>query len=67
MEYILINSKENKFFKLLKKLNDKKTRDENNLYLLEGDKFLNEVKEYRNIIVDSEKKQNLICPQNLML
>ena len=38
----LITSFDNKFYKLLKKLDKKKYRDENNIFKAEGEKFLNE-------------------------
>ena len=38
----VIASSDNKFYKLLKKLDKKKYRDENNIFKAEGEKFLNE-------------------------
>ena len=38
----IVTSPDNKFYKLLKKLDKKKYRDENNIFKTEGEKFLNE-------------------------
>ena len=38
----VIASPDNKFYKLLKKLDKKKYRDENSIFKAEGEKFLNE-------------------------
>lgn len=58
MQYTLIESKDNKQFKLLKKL-DKKYRDYLSLYLLEGDKFLNECIKYKSIFIDQAKFEQI--------
>lgn len=59
MQYTLIESKDNKQFKLLKKLDKKKYRDDLSLYLLEGDKFLNESIKYNSIFIDQSKFEQI--------
>ena len=51
----LITSFDNKFYKLLKKLDKKKYRDENNIFKAEGEKFLNEDINFNKIIVKESK------------
>lgn len=51
----VIASSENKFFKLLKKLDKKKYRDENNIFKAEGEKFLKENINFNKIIVTESK------------
>lgn len=51
----IIVSRENKYFKFLKKLKDKKYRDRNNIFLAEGEKFLEENIKFSKIIVSEEK------------
>lgn len=51
----VIASAENKFFKLLKKLDKKKYRDENNIFKAEGEKFLKENIKFNKIIVTESK------------
>nr|WP_068268564.1 RNA methyltransferase [Caviibacter abscessus] len=53
VEYI--ESKENKNYKLLKKLSKKKYRDENNIFIAEGEKFLEDNKNFTKIIISSDK------------
>lgn len=50
-----IESKENKNYKLLKKLSKKKYRDEKNVFIAEGEKFLEDNKNFTKIIISSEK------------
>ena len=50
-----IISSDNKFYKLLKKLDKKKYRDENNIFKAEGEKFLNEDVNFNRIIVKESK------------
>ena len=52
----VIASLDNKFYKLLKKLDKKKYRDENSIFKAEGEKFLNENINFNKIIV---RNQNL--------
>lgn len=51
----VIVSSDNKFYKLLKKLDKKKYRDENNIFKAEGEKFLNEDINFNKIIVKESK------------
>lgn len=51
----IIASPDNKFYKLLKKLDKKKYRDENNIFKAEGEKFLNEDINFNKIIVKESK------------
>ena len=50
-----IISSDNKFYKLLKKLDKKKYRDENNIFKAEGEKFLNEDVNFNRIVVKESK------------
>ena len=50
-----IASKDNKFYKILKKLDKKKYRDENNIFKAEGEKFLKENINFTKIIVMESK------------
>jgi len=51
----VIASSDNKFYKLLKKLDKKKYRDENSIFKAEGEKFLNENINFNKIIVKESK------------
>ncbi|MDO5089479.1 MAG: RNA methyltransferase [Leptotrichiaceae bacterium] len=51
----VITSPDNKFYKLLKKLDKKKYRDENNIFKTEGEKFLNENINFNKIIIKESK------------
>ena len=51
----IIASSDNKFYKLLKKLDKKKYRDENNIFKAEGEKFLNEKINFNKIIVKESR------------
>ena len=51
----VIASPDNKFYKLLKKLDKKKYRDENSIFKAEGEKFLNENINFNKIIVKESK------------
>lgn len=55
MEKSVIISPDNKFYKLLKKLDKKKYRDENNIFKTEGEKFLNENINFNKIIIKESK------------
>lgn len=46
-----IESKENKRYKLLKKLNKKKYRDLNNIFIAEGEKFIDEIENFSHCVV----------------
>lgn len=50
-----IASQDNKFYKILKKLDKKKYRDENNIFKAEGEKFLKENINFTKIIVMESK------------
>lgn len=50
-----IYSKDNKLYKILKKLSKKKYRDENNLFLAEGEKFFSEVKKVNRLIISESQ------------
>lgn len=50
-----ISSKDNKYFKFLKKLNEKKYRDENSIFIAEGEKFFFEDKNFIKIVVKENK------------
>lgn len=69
----VIVSKDNKYYKLLKKLNEKKYRDENNIFLAEGEKFLNENINFQKIIIKEEnfeyfnKKYNISNYSNVTI
>ena len=52
-EYIV--SRDNKQYKFLKKLKDKKYRDQNNVFLAEGEKFLKENIHFSKIIINEAK------------
>ena len=52
-EYIV--SRDNKQYKFLKKLKDKKYRDQNNVFLAEGEKFLKENIHFSKIIINESK------------
>ena len=54
-EYIV--SRDNKQYKFLKKLKDKKYRDQNNVFLAEGEKFLKENIHFSKIIINESKYQ----------
>ncbi len=49
---IVIESKDNKNYKLLKKLNKKKYRDENNIFIAEGEKFFENSNDFNQIIIN---------------
>ena len=51
----VIASPDNKFYKLLKKLDQKKYRDENHIFKAEGEKFLTEDINFNKIIVKESK------------
>lgn len=51
----IITSIDNKFYKLLKKLDKKKYRDERNVFKVEGEKFLNENINFSKIIIKESK------------
>ena len=51
----VIASSDNKFYKLLKKLDKKKYSDENNIFKAEGEKFLNEKINFNKIIVKESR------------
>ncbi len=51
----IIASPDNKFYKLLKKLDKKKDRDENSIFKAEGEKFLSENINFNKIIVMETK------------
>lgn len=51
----VIVSPDNKYYKLLKKLDKKKYRDENNIFKAEGEKFLNEGINFNKIFVKESK------------
>ncbi len=51
----VIVSSDNKLYKMLKKLDKKKHRDENNIFKAEGEKFLNEDINFNKIIVKESK------------
>ena len=51
----VIASPDNKFYKLLKKLDKKKYRDENSIFKAEGEKFLNENINFNKIIVKESR------------
>ena len=51
----IIVSPDNKFYKLLKKLDQKKYRDENHIFKAEGEKFLTEDINFNKIIVKESK------------
>lgn len=46
-----IESKENKRYKLLKKLNKKKYRDLNNIFIAEGEKFISEIENFSHCVI----------------
>ncbi|PID67287.1 MAG: RNA methyltransferase [Fusobacteriales bacterium] len=48
----IIESKENKNYKLIKKLNKKKYRDANNIFIAEGEKFFEESKNFNQIVIN---------------
>ncbi len=50
-----IASPDNKFYKLLKKLDQKKYRDENNIFKAEGEKFLTEDINFNKIIIKESR------------
>lgn len=50
-----LESKENKRYKLLKKLNKKKYRDINNIFIAEGEKFIDEIENFSHCVI---KKSN---------
>lgn len=62
----LISSKENSFYKLLKKLKQKKYREKEKLFLAEGIKFLDFKKEPEYCIVEEGKEEYLKIPDNLI-
>ena len=66
----IISSKDNEFIKHLKKLKDKKYRDENNEYIIEGIKLISEaIKEnvkIKSIVICDECSKNEIIPKSLM-
>lgn len=58
MEKII--SKENKYYKFLKKLKEKKYRDENNVFFAEGEKFLLEKTNFIKIIIKYDKYEYFV-------
>ena len=66
----VISSKDNDFIKHLKKLKDKKYRDESNEYIIEGIKLIEEaIKEkvnIKSIVICDECYKNEVVPKNLM-
>lgn len=72
MKDVIISS-DNKYYKLLKKLKDKKHRDENEIFLAEGEKFLNEEIEFSKIVIKEckykyyEEKYNISKYDNLTI
>ncbi|CAM3250928.1 RNA methyltransferase [Streptobacillus felis] len=51
----VIVSTDNRYYKLIKKLKEKKYRDESGVFLAEGEKFLEEQKNFSKIIVKESK------------
>ncbi len=51
----VIVSTDNRYYKLIKKLNDKKYRDESGVFLAEGEKFLEEKNNFSKVIVKESK------------
>ena len=68
-----IASSDNKFYKILKKLDKKKYRDQNNIFKAEGEKFLKEKINFTKIIIKEskyeylEKKYNITQYNNLTI
>lgn len=60
-----IQSKENKNYKLLKKLSKKKYRDENNIFIAEGEKFFEELSNLTRIIIIESKLDYFKSKYNL--
>ena len=67
----IISSKENELIKHIKKLKDKKYRDENNEYIIEGIKLIeeavNENAKIKNIIINENTTNTYELPTNVML
>ena len=51
----VIASSDNKFYKLLKKLDKKKYRDENNIFKADGEKFLSEDVNFNRIVIKESR------------
>ncbi len=62
----LISSKENNFYKLLKKLRQRKYREKEELFLAEGIKFLNVQKEPEYLVIEEGKDREIEIPDNLI-
>ena len=54
-----IASPDNKFYKILRKLDKKKYRDKNNIFKAEGEKFLKEKINFTKIIIKESKYEYL--------
>ncbi|WP_064612451.1 TrmH family RNA methyltransferase [Streptobacillus moniliformis] len=69
----VIVSTDNRYYKLIKKLNDKKYRDESGVFLAEGEKFLEEKNNFSKVIVKEskymyyEEKYNISKYENLTI
>ena len=67
----IISSKENELIKHIKKLKDKKYRDENNEYIIEGIKLIeeavNENAKIKKIIINENTTNTYELPTNVML
>ena len=61
----IITSSDNKFYKLLKKLNKKKYRDQNNIFKAEGEKFLKEKINFNKIIITESKYEYFVENYNI--
>jgi TrmH family RNA methyltransferase len=62
----LITSKENNFYKFLKKLKQKKYREKERLFLAEGIKFLDFDREPEYLIMEKGKEDSVTIPDNLI-
>jgi TrmH family RNA methyltransferase len=62
----LISSKENSFYKLLKKLKQRKYREKEELFLAEGIKFLELQKEPEYLVIEEGKEAEIKIPDNLI-
>ncbi|WP_231501472.1 TrmH family RNA methyltransferase [Oceanivirga salmonicida] len=49
---VFIESKDNKNYKLIKKLSKKKYRDENNIFIAEGEKFFEQSNDFNQIVIN---------------
>ena len=67
----VISSKDNELVKHIKKLKDKKYRDENNEYIIEGVKLIeeavNENAKIKKIIICEDTTRTYEIPTNVML